>query len=123
MGLSDHDDLELSALVRQAAAGRAFSPPADVYATKDRVVITVELPGIAEDAVEVHAEGADALTVRGRRLPVGPGLAYHRLERSFGEFRCRLALPRGADPSRRRVGLENGVLTIEIPRTLEGKRA
>jgi hypothetical protein len=37
----DLADLEPGALLREAALGRAFSPPTDVYSTDKKVVITV----------------------------------------------------------------------------------
>jgi HSP20 family protein len=117
MGPSDRDELAMLALLREAAAGRAFSPPTDVYATDKKVVISVELPGVAENAVTVDAE-ALTLTVRGQRAFQGGGLDYYRLERTYGEFRCQVALPRGADPARKKVQLADGVLTVEIPRTI-----
>jgi HSP20 family protein len=90
-------------------------PPADVYTTSTQVVISVELPGVQQDAVHVEAEGG-TLTVRGRRAARTGTFDFHRLERACGEFRCHIALPRGADASRRRVTLSSGVLTVEIPR-------
>jgi HSP20 family protein len=92
-----------------------FSPPSDVWTTAHKVVISVEIPGVREDALVIAAENG-ALTVEGRRTPAGDGLDWHRLERTFGQFRCHFALPRGADPAKRNVSFQNGVLTVEIPR-------
>jgi HSP20 family protein len=105
------DDEDYRALLQQAV----FSPPADVWTTARKVVISVEIPGVLEEAVSVDA-GDGAVTVRGRRAAHAGGLDWHRLERTFGEFHCHFALPLGADPSRRSVSLRNGVLTVEIPR-------
>lgn len=116
-------------LLRQAALGRAFSPPMDVWSTDAKVVVSVEVPGIDESALDVDATPAQ-LTVRGRRQfgggepePGGSpsaraneGLTYFHLERSYGEFHCQVGLPPGADPARRTVRVEDGVLTVEIPR-------
>ena len=93
-----------------------YEPPTDVYTTTTQVVISVELPGVLQDAVEIEA-GDGALTVRGRRAVQLGGLDLHRLERSFGEFSCQVALPHDADAARRRVTLAAGVLTVEIPRS------
>jgi HSP20 family protein len=113
----DGDDQAVLALLREAALGRAFSPPADVYSTDKKIVITVELPGVPENAVAVEAD-ARVLSVRGQRSPArgGDGIDFHRLERAYGEFHCQVALPDGADATRRKVTLEDGVLTVVIPR-------
>jgi len=63
----------------------------------------------------IETDGRD-LRVRGARHFRGEGAAYHRLERSYGEFVCDITLPSGVDPDRRRVRLDAGVLTVEIPR-------
>jgi HSP20 family protein len=129
MGVNDWDGTRALALLRErmnrlfdergarveTAIEHPFSPATDVYATDDVLVITVELPGVADGDVAVETDGRE-LTVRGARHFRGEGAAYHRLERSYGEFRCGIALPDGVDPARRRVRLEAGVLTVEIPR-------
>jgi len=130
MGVNDWDGTRALALLRErmnrlfdergarvaTAVEHPFSPATDVYATDGSVVITVELPGASDGDVTVEA-ARGGLTVRGRRHFAGEGAAYHRLERSYGEFRCDIALPDDADPERRQVRLEAGVLTVEIPRT------
>ncbi len=129
MGVNDWDGTRALALLRErmnrlfderqargaAAIEAPFAPPADVYSTDSAVVVTVELPGADEDSIHIDAT-ANELTVRGTRHFRGDGAEYHRLERSYGQFRCAIALPDGADPARRRVTLEAGVLTVEIPR-------
>jgi HSP20 family protein len=129
MGVNDWDGTRALALLRErmnrlfdergarieTAIEHPFSPATDVYATDEAVVITVELPGVGDGDYAVEADGRD-LVVRGARHFRGEGAAYHRLERSYGEFRCDVELPDGVDPTRRRVRLEAGVLTVEIPR-------
>jgi HSP20 family protein len=129
MGVNDWDGTRALALLRErmnqlfderqsrgaTSIEGAFSPAADVYATDDEVVIAVELPGVAESDIAVEADGK-GLVVRGRRHFSGEGAAYHRLERSYGEFRCAIELPDGADAARRRARLHSGVLTVHIPR-------
>ncbi len=129
MGVNDWDGTRALALLRErmnrlfderqargaSAIEGAFTPATDVYSTDDTVFVAVELPGVAVDDVSVHVDGR-ALTVRGTRHFSGEGAAYHRLERSYGEFRCDIALPADADAARRRVQLSGGVLTVEIPR-------
>jgi HSP20 family protein len=100
-----------------SAVEGAFAPATDVYSTDDTVFVAVELPGVAAGDVTVEIEGRE-LAVRGRRhFAGGEGANYHRLERSYGEFHCAIALPDDADAGARRVKLDRGVLTVEIPRS------
>jgi HSP20 family protein len=116
----DRDDLadnERSAFLREAALGRAFSPPTDVYSTDKKVVITIELPGIPENEVAIDTDG-ETLLVRGRRSFTGSreGLDYFRLERTYGEFDCQVQLPARSKPERRTASWDDGVLTVIVPR-------
>jgi HSP20 family protein len=129
MGVNDWDGTRALALLRErmnrlfddrqargaSAIEGQFAPATDVYATDEQVVVTVELPGVTERDVAVAVEGRE-LTVSGARHFSGEGSEYHRLERSYGEFRCAIALPDDADAAARRVKLESGVLIVEIPR-------
>jgi HSP20 family protein len=129
MGVNDWDGTRALALLRErmnrlfderqvrgaSAIEAPFAPPTDVYATDSSFVVTVELPGADAESVVVDAQAGE-LIVRGTRHFRGEGAEYHRLERSYGHFRCVIALPDGADVARRRVRLEAGVLTVEIPR-------
>lgn len=130
MGVNDWDGTRALSLLRErmnrlfddrqargaSAVEGAFAPATDVYSTDDTVFVAVELPGVADDDVVVEVAGRE-LAVRGRRhFAGGEGAAYHRLERSYGEFRCAIALPDDAAADKRRVRLAGGVLTVEIPR-------
>lgn len=101
-------------------AGGAFAPATDVYLTEDRVVVTVELPGVPQESVAVRCEGR-VLTVSGERpaLSLLPGEGHcHQTERSYGAFLRTLALPPGveSDGPNRTVKFEDGLLTVELPR-------
>jgi len=99
----------------EARFAAPFSPPTDVFTTDDQVVVSVELPGVEREAMSIGAADG-VLRVTGLR-PFRDGPAYERLERSYGEFRCEVTLPAGADAARREVRLSDGVLVIEIPRS------
>jgi HSP20 family protein len=114
--LPDRDDLAILALVREAALGRAFSPPTDVYSTDAKVVITIELPGVAEDDVHVDVQDG-VLTVRGNRNLVGSeGLDYYRLERAYGDFQCQVTLPARSRADHLQSSWADGVLSVVVPR-------
>jgi HSP20 family protein len=130
MGVNDWDGTRALALLRERmnrlfddrqargapAIEGTFTPATDVYSTDDTIFVSVELPGVDAADVRVEVVGG-ALAVHGtRHFAGGESAAYHRLERSYGEFRCAIALPRDADAAGRRVRLSAGVLTVEIPR-------
>lgn len=100
----------------QRERGGAFAPATDVYLTDDRVVITIELPGINPDSVAIRGEGL-RLSISGERAHPSEGHC-HQSERSYGPFLRTLALPPGVELAERRVRFEDGLLTVELPRRL-----
>jgi HSP20 family protein len=100
----------------------AWVPPLEVYETQDRFMVTMELPGIAPDTVDVTVEDA-TLTVRGERPFYAdvPEEAFHRVERRFGPFVRSLTLPPSAKAEAVDAHFEKGVLSIEVPKVEEAK--
>src|ERR671934_1858993 len=77
-----------------STTGRAWVPPVDMYATKDDVVLTLELPGVSEKDVNVSITG-DLLTVKGERRFENQGKEEETLpvERAEGEIERLIQLP------------------------------
>ena len=44
-----------------------FMPPADIYETKDSIVVLAEMPGVSPEGVDISLERR-VLTIRGRML-------------------------------------------------------
>ncbi|HTI00501.1 MAG TPA: Hsp20/alpha crystallin family protein [Acidisoma sp.] len=91
---------------------------ADFLRTEEGYEITVELPGLDENDVEI-AVGAGILTIRADRQD-SSGAAqpdhYYLSERRFGQVLRSFRLPQAADPARLTVSCRRGVLHIRIPR-------
>lgn len=97
----------------------SWSPPIDVYETTDRYVITAELPGLTRDDVDLAVEET-RLTIRGRRADAGSVDAgvrrYHQMERGYGAFARTFDFGQRIDPSSIAATLNDGVLTIVLPK-------
>jgi HSP20 family protein len=98
-----------------------WAPPADVYESGDTVVVEVELPGTAVDAVHVVLE-EDVLLVEGvkaatlSRSACGDAERFLCAERIAGAFRRVLPLPCPVDGRQARARLRDGLLTVALPR-------
>jgi HSP20 family protein len=92
-------------------------PPINVYASRDGVAITAELPGISEDELDISVH-RDTVTLTGERKdPEGSeGKKYHRRERGGGRFARTLSLPFQVDPEKVDARLENGILRLSLQR-------
>lgn len=104
------------------AGSGAWVPPLDIFETKEKFVLTAELPGVAPDTVDVTVEDS-TLTIQGeRRFYEGvPEEAFHRVERRFGPFARSVSLPQTANSEQIQASFDKGVLTIEIPKAEEAK--
>ena len=104
------------------ATSGAWVPPLDIYETKEKFVVTVELPGIEPDSVDVSVEDS-TLTIRGERSFTNEvdEDSYHRVERRYGSFVRSLSLPQTARADAIEASFDKGVLTIEIPKAEEAK--
>jgi HSP20 family protein len=99
-----------------------WTPPLDVFETPGKVSVLVELPGMSASDVEITVED-NVLTLKGER-PFYQGAreeAFHRIERRFGPFQRRIALPKQSDTERISASMEEGVLTIEVPKVEQAR--
>jgi HSP20 family protein len=111
-----------------AGEGRAFATPGgasaggvqpsiDVDETDQAYTVTAELPGIAEQDVELNLAD-NALTISGEkrseRNEEQGGRRYS--ERSFGRFSRTIPFPSEVDAERVEAAYRNGVLTVTLPK-------
>jgi HSP20 family protein len=99
-----------------------WMPAMDVYETDEKVVVTVELPGIKAEDVEVSVEDA-TLTVSGTREFTSEVTeeSYHRIERRYGSFSRAVSLPPQVDTGKVEARFEDGVLAVEVPKVEKAK--
>ena len=95
-------------------------PPMNVYVSQDGVAITAELPGVAEDELEISVH-RDTVTLSGERkaaehLQNSDDKLFHRRERGRGRFSRTLSLPFQVAPENVEANLENGVLRLSLER-------
>lgn len=104
---------------RLGHAGRGdWSPAADVLELDQELLFTIEIPGLAQSDVQVTTENG-VLTVRGdrtERRPEEEDGRYHLAERSYGSFIRRFQLPQGVKNEEITADVENGVLTVHVPK-------
>ncbi|CAL4965052.1 unnamed protein product [Urochloa decumbens] len=82
-------------------------------------VFKADLPGVKKDAAKVEVEDGNVLVIsgeRGSREEAREGEAWRLVERSSGTFRRRFRLPRGARLDKVTAAMEDGVLTVTVPK-------
>ena len=107
-----------------AAMGRTpgWMPPLDISERKDAYLITVELPGVELNDVQITMEG-NLLTIQGERMFAHDSSEqqFHRIERRYGAFRRSITLPAHVVADAVQATAGGGVLQILVPKAEEAK--
>ena len=100
----------------------AFVPPVDIYEDQDRIVLTLEVPGVKQDAFDITVDN-NTLFVRGERQWQNEQKEenYHRVERRYGSFSRSFTLPQTVDTQNVQASYDAGVLRIELTKRPETK--
>lgn len=94
-----------------------WNPSFEIRETDDAFVFRADMPGIRTDDLEITLTG-NQLQISGRRdqeQEQDEG-RYHTYERAYGSFTRVFALPDSTDTDNVRAELNNGVLTLSIPK-------
>lgn len=108
-----------------ASTGSLLSPRVNVAETEDGLEITAELPGL--DAKDIQLDLADGvLTLKGERKfekeERDERKQYHLVERGYGTFLRRFAVPFEPDQERLDAHFDKGVLKIRVPRSAAAEK-
>ena len=92
-----------------------FAPPSDASAGNDSYDISIELPGVKSEDVEVTIDGNN-LTVRGekRSMHEQSGRSFYFSERQFGAFQRTFRLPPDFDEENVDASFVDGVLQLTV---------
>ena len=100
-----------------AQQGREWAPLADVSENDGEYIIKAELPEVRKEDVNVTVQdGVLTLTGERRQEQREDNERVHRIERFYGSFARRFALPENADEQGIRAECRDGVIVIRIPK-------
>ena len=99
-----------------------FAPEVNVLERDSDFEVTVDLPGIKPEEVNVELrDGMLWISGKKEEEKEDKGKTYHRIERRYGEFRRQIPLPRTVDPENVVAEYHDGVLKITVAKTEEAK--
>lgn len=109
-------------VAEEGPLARPFLPTIDLVEAENQFEVTVDLPGLKPEEVEVELKNGD-LWIAGNREEEkeDKGKTFHRIERRHGEFRRVLPLPPTINAEKIEAKFDNGVLKIIVPKTEEAK--
>jgi HSP20 family protein len=105
-----------------AALGEVAVPALDVYQTPNEVVVKPALPELKPEDVSIDITG-ETLTIKGETKAEQEieKEDYLYQERRYGAFSRSVVLPSGLKPDNAEATMEDGVLTLTIPKAEEVK--
>ena len=97
-----------------APPSATWTPPADIVAHSDMVVVEMELCEVGREDIDITLQG-NVMTVSGTRMRrAGAGEEYHLAQRPCGRFARSFSL--GFAPASVEAAVSDGVLTIALRR-------
>ena len=95
-----------------------WTPAVDIQETEKDYLIKADLPDVRREDVKVHFEDG-MLTLEGERKmeKEETGKKFHKVERSYGKFVRRFAMPSEVDPEHVAATFKDGVLQVRLPKT------
>lgn len=99
--------------------GQYISPPVDIYETEEGLVVKADLPGVAKENMDIRVEN-NLLTIRANAAHVAPGDPIYR-EYELVNFFRQFELSEKVDQSKISADLNQGVLTLNLPKAEEAK--
>lgn len=96
---------------------RGNVPAVNVAETDKEMTVTVELPGLKEEDINVTFQG-DQLAIRAERKfeEEKKDKQYHFVESQYGTFARTLTMPDGLKRDQIEARYKNGILTLTIPK-------
>jgi HSP20 family protein len=98
-----------------------FLAPADIYETKESIVVLAEMPGVGSDGVDITLERR-VLTIRGRGA-ANAHAGYQCVYSEFadGDYERVFTLSENIDRDRIEATLKDGVLHLVLPKAETAK--
>jgi len=106
----------------EVLTGVEWAPVVDIIEDEKEFTVKAELPEMKKEDVKVTVENG-VLAISGERKTEKEekGKKYHRIERSYGSFERSFTLPESTDPAKIRSEYKDGVLTVHLPKSGNGK--
>ncbi len=113
----------LGELMEEAEVGRdgeeMIEPLADVQETDGEIIVTMDLPGMDKEDVDIALSSDELSVVAQRKTETGMEEgSFHQQERSYRRFERTISLPTGVKADEAHAKLESGVLKINIPKAV-----
>jgi HSP20 family protein len=96
-----------------------WEPSTNIIECSETLVVEMELPGVNKEDVSILLQENRELIIRGvkNKPPMTEArVTYYLFEREYGQFYKRIVIDFALDSDNISSSMENGVLTIQIPK-------
>lgn len=119
--LAVREKRELATKDEKTVPGRFYIPSADIYETDEALTVVMEMPGVERQALDVALEN-DVLRIEGKIDDAKyKGLEPVYTEYNVGHYSRSFVLSDKVDQERIAAKLEDGVLTLTLPKTASAR--
>jgi HSP20 family protein len=119
--LAPREKRELTTKEEKTVPGRFYVPYTDVYETEDALTVVMEIPGVDRENVDIELKD-DVLRVEGRiDFSKYGGAEPVYAEYNVGNYTRSFSLSGKVDQEHISAQLEDGVLTLTLPKTAEAQ--
>jgi HSP20 family protein len=112
---------ELDAAQERTQAGKFYSPYTDIYESPTEVIVTMEMPGVSKEAIDIRIEKG-VLTVTGNI----DSKKYENLEPIYSEYNVgnfvrSFTLSTKIDSDKIAATVADGILTVRLPKVAQAQ--
>ena len=100
--------------------GKDYEQDVVIRLSAEGVKITAELPGMEENDIKVNVSD-DVLTITGEKKEAKKK-DYSVSEHHYRSFQRSFHIPDSVDANKIEASLKNGLLTVILPKTVEGQK-
>ena len=114
-------EMETATIVERARPRRRFIPRVDIFENDDAVFLTIDMPGVGENSVDLTLE-KNILTIHGEIENILPE-TYQQTYREYrvGDYVRTFALSDEVNRDDIEALMKNGVLRVTLPKVEEAK--
>lgn len=102
---------------------RVRMPAVDVIDREDEVLVRAEVPGVAQDDLEVTVtENSVTISGHSKKEEEEQEDSFYRRETSYGKFSRTVGLPADVDADKGKAKFKDGLLEVTLPKVKATKR-
>jgi HSP20 family protein len=115
------NEMDRPSLTRSVWGSVNDGPGTNLYDGGDSFTMQIEVPGVSKEDLNLRLQGKYLELSGKRETKVPEGYSAHRVERGKFSFSRSFTLPDEIDSTKVEANLENGVLTLVLPKAEAAK--